>query len=564
MAKKNIEIQMQQNTPTWWKWGDPDKSIHLNRYPKLKRFLEEKWNKKLVDDLKLPENVSHIPATSYTIADLKSIFPNLKPDQFSIDNNDRLRYAIGKSYHDIIRIFISDKVKAPDFILFPESQDDIVHILKQTEKHKINIITFSGGSNVTGAVEIENKEVPVCSLNMQRMNRLIDIDTISYTATFEAGIYGPQLEKILNEQGFTLGHFPQSFEFSMLGGWLATRSAGQESGLYGKIEDMVLGLKVITPQGVIEHADYPKHASGIDIYPLFIGSEGTLGVIVQAKMRIHRKPQKYKWVVALFKDFESGAAALRNMVQSGIHPAVSRLSDPEETKILSLFSNVVRKGVKKLIHNLMKSYLISKGYQKPCILMLRFAIENESNGRACPSTTAAKAAAQIAKAYQAKLLPASVSANWEKSRFELPYLRDTLIEHHILIDTFETVTYWKDLLTLYDHIKNTLNKESDYFEKGGLLFCHISHIYQTGASLYFTLIAPQEKGNELNQWIEIKEIVSNAITDHGGAISHHHGIGKDHRSWYLQKLTSGEQELLKVIKQHLDPNDILNPGKLFD
>ncbi|MCH8318707.1 MAG: FAD-binding oxidoreductase, partial [Bacteroidetes bacterium] len=460
--------------------------------------------------------------------------------------------------HDIIRIFTADEVRAPDFVLFPESQDDVVHILQQAGKHQIKIITFSGGSNVTGAIDIDYKDGLTCSLNMQRMNRLIDIDTKSFTATFEAGIFGPQLEKILNEKGFTLGHFPQSFEFSALGGWLATRSAGQESGLYGKIEDMVLGITAVTPRGTFEHTDYPKHASGIDIYPLFIGSEGTLGVIVQAKMRIHRKPQKYRWVIALFKEFESGATALRTMIQSGIHPALARLSDPEETKMLSLFSNIEKKGVQKMIGGLMKSYLVSKGFQKPCILMMRFAVENESD------FTATKIAAQIAKAHQAKLLPASISGSWEKTRFDLPYLRDTLIEHRILIDTFETVTYWKDLLSLYHHVKNTLDKESDYFEKGGLLLCHISHIYKTGASLYFTMMAPQEKDNELNQWSGLKEIVSNAITGHGGAISHHHGIGRDHRVWYLEKLSTEERKLLQAIKQHLDPKGILNPGKLFD
>ncbi|MFH1321332.1 MAG: FAD-binding oxidoreductase [Bacteroidota bacterium] len=577
---------MSNMMPTWWKWGDPEKSFHLNDFPELKQFLEEKWKKKLADDFKIPDRLSSLTVSSFTLEDFKSIFPELNPSQFSIDNEERLRYAFGKSYHDAIRIFTDDQVIAPDFVLFPESVDDVVHILKQAEKNQITVITFSGGSNVTGAVGIEAPPRPspkggstsalelppplsreqmgrvednwTCSLNMKRMDRLIDIDPVSLTATFEAGIYGPELERILYEQGFTLGHFPQSFEFSTLGGWLATRSAGQESGLYGKIEDMVLGLKVVTPRYTIEQTDFPKHASGIDVHPLFIGSEGTLGVIVHAKMRIHRKPGKYKWVVALFKDLESGVSALQKIVQSGIHPAISRLSDTDETKMLSLFSQTKKKGFQKLARDWMKSYLAAKGYQNPSILMMRFAINNLSD------ITASKVASKIARAHKAKLLPASVSDNWEKNRFALPYLRDTLIEHRIVIDTFETVTYWKDLLPLYHHIRDSLKKESDYFEKGGLLFCHLSHIYQTGASLYFTLMAQQEKDNELNQWLKIKEIVSKAIIDHGGAISHHHGIGKDHRKWYLQKLTAGERKILQTIKQHFDPNSILNPGKLFD
>jgi len=206
-----------QNNPTWWKWGDPKKSFHLNDFPRLKQFLEEKWNKKLIDDFTLPDRTSLIPDSSFTVNDFNSTFPELKPDQFSTDNEDRLRYAFGKSYHDAIRMFSPDEIKTPDFILFPESHEDVAKILKQADKHQISVITFSGGSNVTGAVDVEHKNGLTCSLNMQRMNRLIDIDINSFTATFEAGIFGPQLEKILNEQGFTLGHFPQSFEFSALG-----------------------------------------------------------------------------------------------------------------------------------------------------------------------------------------------------------------------------------------------------------------------------------------------------------------------------------------------------------
>ena len=230
--RKERPTESHSDNPTWWKWGDLKKSFHLNDFPKLKHFLEEKWNTKLVDDLTLPDRTSLIPDSSFTVNDFKSTFPELKPSQFSTDKEDRLRYAFGKSYHDAIRIFSPDEITTPDFILFPETHEDVAKILKQADKRQISVITFSGGSNVTGAVDIENVEarhaspLQICSLNMQRMNRLIDIDTNSLTATFEAGIYGPQLEKILNEQGFTLGHFPQSFEFSTLGGWLATRSAG--------------------------------------------------------------------------------------------------------------------------------------------------------------------------------------------------------------------------------------------------------------------------------------------------------------------------------------------------
>ncbi|MDP7027960.1 MAG: FAD-binding oxidoreductase [Candidatus Marinimicrobia bacterium] len=543
---------------TWWKWGDSNKSFHLSDYPKLKRFLENKWEKTLIEDFNLSEDDQLIEISTFTLNDFQDYYQQLEKSQFSNENLDRLKYGFGKGYQDALNILTNKNLIVPDFVLYPESEKDVSHILKQSEENGVAIMTFSGGTNVTECFSIEGNRKWVCALNMQRMNKVLEIDDISLTATFECGIYGPKLEKCLNDKGFTMGHFPQSFEFSTLGGWIATRSAGQESGKYGKIEDMILGLKAVTPNNTIENRDYPKHAMGIDVFPLFVGSEGTLGVIVQAKMKIHQLPQSNNWVVALFKDFESGSKALRTMVQSGKHPAICRLSDHSETKMLSLLSNSEPNGLKKHFQNFMKSYLSKKGYDKPCMLMLKF-IYNHTN-----YTTDIKQVKKLLKANDATILPAYVSTNWEDKRFSLPYLRETLIQHRILIDMFETSTYWKNLMPLYSNIKNALDQKSDYFRNGGIIFCHISHIYNTGASLYFTLMTSQEKGNELQQWNNIKEIVTSAIYDGGGAISHHHGIGKAHRKWYNQQLNIDERSLMQAIKSYLDPNDILNPGKLFD
>lgn len=543
-----------ENT-TWWKWGDPKQSQHLANYPKLLAHLREHWKKTLVEDFQIPSDFD-VPDAEFNQKDFQKTFPQLKIEQFSNEKIDRLRYSIGRSYHDIIKVFSNQILHYPNFIVFPESNKDIEYILTQAAKHKLKIITYSGGSNVTGATEV-NSKYKTLVLNMTRMNKLLEIDTISETATFEAGIYGPALEKILNQKGFTLGHFPQSFEFSTLGGWVATRSAGQESGLYGKIEDMVLGIKTICPSGTIEHLDFPKHASGIDFHHLFVGSEGTLGIISEAKMKISKLPKEYIWTVALFKDFESGAKSIRQMVQSGIHASITRLSDSTETKILSLMSNSESSGLKKILQNWFKARLKKQGYTKPCILMMRFAVQNDID-RQQP-----KLAKEFCKANGAKILPANVSSTWEENRFALPYLRDTMVEHRIMIDTFETVTYWNNLQNLYQSVGEALKNKSSFIKEGGHLFCHISHAYQTGASLYFTMLVPHQKGKELEQWNQLKEIVSDVVIKNNGAISHHHGVGKDHQKWYLQKLSPQAKQLLLEVKKHLDPNNILNPGKLF-
>jgi len=554
MDKKNSE----EIANNWWKWGDPKKSFHLSEYPKLKMFLEGKWGKPLVESLKLPNPTELIQSSVFGVDEFQSTYQNLNPSQFSNTDIDRLKYGFGKGYQDALNILTKKEILLPDFVLYPESEEDVRYILAQSEANNISVITISGGTNVTECFRIEKKSKRVCALNMMRMNKIIEVDTVSLTATIECGIFGPALEKQLNEKGFTMGHFPQSFEFSTLGGWIATRSAGQESGKYGKIEDMILGLKAVTPRSTIENRDYPKHAVGVDVFPLFVGSEGTLGVIVEAKMKIHHLPKSHSWVVGVFKDYQAGTNALQVMVQSGEHPAICRLSDPAETKVLSLLSNVEPTGVKKLFQNFMKSYLKNKGYTEPSMLMMKF-LGNEDETK-----SAAKNCKRILRDNGATILPGSVSSNWEEKRFSLPYLRETVIQHRILIDMFETSTYWDNLMPLYAHIKKSLDEKSDYFKKGGVLFCHVSHIYKTGASLYFTLLASQEEGNELGQWENIKEIVTTAIFEKRAAISHHHGIGRAHRKWYNQQLHEDERLLLRSIKSHLDPKGVLNPGKLFD
>lgn len=541
----------------FWRWGDPAKAIHLSHFPKFKSFLEEKWKRQLQPDFMLPDLEKLLPDSKFEAQHFSAAFPLLRSAQFSNSKADRLKYGFGKSYHDIIRIFSGTLPPLPDFILYPENEHDVEHILDIAGKKNIIILPFSGGSNVTGALESDNANRIICCVNLQRMHQLISIDAISHSAVFETGIFGPALEKILNDKGFTLGHFPQSFEYSTLGGWIATRSGGQESGQYGKIEDMLLGLKAITPSGSIRATDFPKHASGIDTFRLFIGSEGTLGIITQAKIKIHKQVNNYEWVVALFKSFEAGTAAVQGLLQHGIHPGIARLSDALETRLFSTMRTAETSGLKKMMGNFIKSRIAGKGFTDPCILMLRFAIKNNSD------SAAVNFSKDFLKAHNAFLLPSSTSGNWAEHRFTLPYLRDTLIEHRVMIDTFETVAYWKELNPLYTSVIQSLSN-TDFYQRGGLLFCHMSHVYETGACLYFTMIAPMDTGNEEQQWMKYKTAVTETIIQSGGAVSHHHGVGKDHRQWYLQTTSAGEKQLLQAIKKQLDPNHILNPGKLFD
>jgi alkyldihydroxyacetonephosphate synthase len=385
------------------------------------------------------------------------------------------------------------------------------------------------------------------------MNRVLDVDRVSLTASVEAGVSGPDLEDELNGSGFTLGHFPQSFEFSILGGWIATRSAGQVSTKYGKIEDMVESLTMVSPAGKLETKSVPASASGPQLKQLLIGSEGTLGVITKAKMRIRRLPEVRRYEGLMFKSFRDGINAIRETMQSGLIPAMMRLSDPDETTVSLMLSS---QGITAKLGLWMLERL---GYAPSQECMMILGVEGDH--------TTVKAERQVAvracKRNGAFAIGKGVGSTWLSERFELPYLRDVLLDHCILVDTFETATTWDKLKALHAAIKKSIEEAIAGMGVTGLAFAHVSHAYWDGASIYYTLVAPQVKGKEVQQWLRIKKAATDCIMRNGGTLSHHHGIGKDHAPWIKQELGENGLALLKAVKRQLDPEGIMNPGKLL-
>ena len=363
---------------------------------------------------------------------------------------------------------------------------------------------------------------------------------------------------MLNREGYTMGHYPQSFEYSTLGGWVVTRSAGQASTYYGKIEDLVQAVKVATPRGEMRTDNFTHNADGINLLNLFVGSEGTLGVVTQVTVKIHPIPSNHRWLVALFQNFDEGAECMRQIMRQGIRPSVIRLSDNPETALLSMLSHEVPTGklnsVKKAAQKL---YLRLKNYQKPNLLMLRF--EEPAHRRDAVESHVKKLIAE----HNGMSVSNSIGENWEKSRYHLPYLRDTMLEHRVMIDTMETVVPWSQVGQMHTALNQALRNCPDFFKDKGLALTHISHIYPQGACMYFMLLCPMKKGDELRQWQNIKKMVTDTIIANGGAVSHHHGVGADHQAWYLKKTDPLALSLLRNIKSYLDPKSILNPGRLF-
>jgi alkyldihydroxyacetonephosphate synthase len=546
----------------WWKWGNPDQLRHLNEYPKFKAYLEERWGITLREDFFPPKDFDIVPIPEKKQEQVKDIFASVSARRISFKATDRLLMALGKSYYDVIRIIDAKTIVTPDAVITPLNHEEVQYIVKQASDHGVQVIPMGGGSNVVGALSLEkdSKAGFRISLNLRQMDKLLHIDEQHFTATFQAGIMGPKLEEILNEKGFTLGHFPQSFEYSSLGGWVVTRSAGQESTYYGKIEDLVESISVATPAGTIHTNHFTHDAMGINLLPLFFGSEGTLGVVTEVTIKLSKLHGKRRWLSALFPTFEDGANVMKEMIQNSLHPSVARLSDATETMMFSKISSgsEPENWVSKMKKDAQKLVLKFKNLEEPCLLILKL---EEPNASIASQVVYAK---ELISKYRGMYIGSAIGEQWEHNRYGTPYLRDSLVEHRIVIDTMETLVPWQDVHHLHRSLGTELEKSKAFNKAKGIYLAHISHIYPNACCLYITLMTPMHPGRELDQWHEIKKLVTDTILKCSGSVSHHHGIGSDHQDWYLRYSDPLTLEVLKAVKQKLDPKGVLNPGKVFD
>jgi alkyldihydroxyacetonephosphate synthase len=477
------------------------------------------------------------------------------------DDHERAFHALGKSYHDLLRLRAGDLSLCPDAVIYPQSAEEVLRVLHVAAELGVAVVPYGGGSSVVGGVSAARGSLAsVVTLDLTDMDRLIDIDPMSLTARFEAGIYGPALEKALAAKGFTLGHFPQSFEFSTLGGWIAHRGAGQGSRGYGRSENWLAGAKLATPRGLLSAGGFPSSAAGPQLLDLVLGSEGAFGVLVEATVRIRPAPKTSDYRGYLFRDFASGASAIREATQAGVAATMLRLSDAAETRFYRAFGALGKR--KSLKDRMAQVYLDSKGFDdKACAMIAGF------EGEPGEVETARRAFNDIAKKHRALKLGQGQGRRWKEGRFHGPYVRDPMLDRGAGVDTLETATRWSNIDTLHVAVRDAIDKamrETAPREGAhGVVQCHISHAYPDGASLYYTYIFPRALEREVEQWRAIKAAASDAIVANGGTISHHHGVGEDHLPWLAKEKGALGIDVLRAVKMALDPNGVMNPGKLI-
>jgi alkyldihydroxyacetonephosphate synthase len=455
-------------------------------------------------------------------------------------NGDRLPYAGGKSTPDLLRRKQMQQ-DAPDAVILPGSEDEVAAVLAYCSAHRIAVVPFGGGTSVVGGLDpIRGGFDAVVTLDLRRLDALLWLDDISGEAELGAGVTGPEAERLLGERGFSLGHFPQSFRFASIGGFAATRSSGQNSAGYGRFNDMVRGMHVITPAGSLDLGRAPASAAGPDLRELFCGSEGVFGVITRVRVRIHPVPESVRYEAWSFPDFATGAAALREVVQTGTGPTVLRLSDEVETGV-----------------NLATTHSIGEQSVTGGCLAITVFEGTEAHADSRHAETRA-----LIEASGGTSLGDGPAKAWEHGRFDAPYLRDSLLSAGALCETLETATTWSNVPTLKAAVTEALTSALSASGTNALVMCHISHVYPTGASLYFTVVAGQ-RGDVAQQWHAAKVAACDAIVASGGTITHHHAVGADHRPWMTAEIGEIGVQVLRAVKQTLDPAGIMNPGKLI-
>jgi alkyldihydroxyacetonephosphate synthase len=523
----------------WNAWGDPAEAKPLSEG--IRSLLRQAIGIEESAETELEPDQVRLRPSALSPADGDGLAAIVGAEYCGVDDRARLLRAGGKSTLDLLRRKDSGVQDAPDAVLLPGSDDEVAAILRFCADHSIAIVPFGGGTSVVGGVDpIRGDFKAVVSLDLRRLNQLHSLDEISGEAELGAGLTGPDAERLLGERGYSLGHFPQSFQFATIGGFAATRSSGQDSAGYGRFNDMVRGLRTVTPAGVLDLGRAPESAAGPDLRQLMIGSEGVFGIITRVRVRVHPIPEATRYEAWSFPDFTTGADALRAVVQTGTGPTVVRLSDEAET------------GVNLATTESIGEQKVTGG----CLAITVFegtAAHVESRHAETRALLQARGGTSLGEA------PARA---WEHGRFGAPYLRDSLLSAGALCETLETATNWSNVAALKAAVTEALTTSLAESGTPALVLCHISHVYPTGASLYFTVVAGQ-RGNPIEQWRKAKTAASDAMMRTGATITHHHAVGADHRPWMRDEVGDLGVAVLRAVKATLDPAGILNPGKLI-
>jgi alkyldihydroxyacetonephosphate synthase len=531
----------------WWGWGDPSVAPELD--DAALATLRER-----VGELRPSPRATELDGFVLPAAESlpQALIDAVGEENVFTGAEDRIRHATGCGYADLARLRSGRLEQAPDAVLLPADADQVKRVLALCATQGVAVVPFGGGTSVVGGVEpLRGSHRRLISLDLARL-REVEVDRRSLTARLGAGLRGPEAEAELAKHGLVLGHYPQSFEYATIGGFAATRSAGQASSGYGRFDSLVSSVRLLAPAGDLSTLETPHTAAGPALREVVIGSEGVFGVIPDVTVRVRPAPQQRRYEAWIAESFEAGAEIVRALAQGSGLPDVIRVSDEEETEVSLALS-----GPRGVAATLFGGYLGLRRRRKGSLIIVGFEGEQESVSR--------RRALSVRALHRggAVYLGQSAGRSWEHGRYQGPYLRDTLMEMGAMVETLETSQTWSKLGSLHAAVGGAIRDSLAGQGTPGLAFCHLSHAYADGASLYFTFIARARHGEEIEQWQQVKRVASEAIVANGATITHHHAVGRDHAPYMEAEVGRTGLDVLGAVKNQLDPTGIMNPGKLL-
>ncbi len=559
---------MHQNGATpapmkWWGWGEDSVSFTHEGKPELAPFIE----RHLQLDVERPGTPPmafeglRIPAPLLPAALRARLEEAVGAGHVSSDDLDRVVHGRGKSLTDLVRQRRGDLGRLPDVVVRPGAEDEVVAVMEAALADDAVVIPFGGGSSISGSLEPEAGESrPVISVDMVRMNRVLAIDATSQLARVQAGVFGPDLERQLNAQGWTCGHFPDSFTHSTLGGWIATRSSGMQSDRYGDVAELTRGLRVVTPSGILVVRPVPSTSTGPSVREMVLGSEGRLGIVTEATIHVQRVPAERKILGYLFPNWAAGLAAMRDVAAGEASPSVTRVSDAYETAF-SFATRTDPTPLDRVKSKALQGFLKRRGWDLEAMCLSFIGYE----GSAGEVSAQRKQTERITKRHGGLCIGSSPGAIYDQKKFDTPYIRDFLLDRGAPADVSETSAPWGELQSVYDNVMAAGHGAFDELGVPGYLMCHLSHSYHSGACLYFTFaINPAPGADALQQYGVVKSAIQQAFVDSGATLSHHHAVGTEHSRWLEEDISAPGVAMLRSLFEGFDPGANLNPGKIVE
>jgi len=546
----------------WWGWGDEGVFFTHEDKPALREFIKRAIGIDVATAGAPPVSFGDLQINEPSLPEalLEALQAAVGPEHVSTDALDRVVRARGKSLRDLVRHRSGDVGRVPDVVVRPGDEDAVAAVMHAVLEHDAVLIPFGGGTNISGSLEApEDEPRPIVSVDLGRMDRVLEIDHESRLARVQPGVFGPHLEAQLGARGWTAGHFPDSFTHSTVGGWIASRSSGMQSDKYGDISELTRGLRVVTPSGILATRPVPSTSTGPSVREMILGSEGRLGVITEATIHVHRAPERRTILGYLFPDWPRSLEAMRDIAASEAAPSVTRVSDARETQ----FSFATRKDptrLDRLQSKALKTYLQRRrGFDLDAMCLAFVGFEgSEANVKA-----QRKLVGEVVSRYGGLCIGSGPGALYDQKKFDTPYIRDYLLDRGALADVSETSAPWSTLPGLYENVTVSAQEAFGRLGVAGWIMCHLSHSYHSGACLYFTFaFRPSGSREPLEEYDVVKPAIQQTFVDSGATLSHHHAVGTEHARWLEEDISAPGVAMLRALFEGTDPGANLNPGKI--